>query len=813
MSNLPSFNPLVHTACLLQPDYTSPVIAWSGHLPFAFAIIDMCRPRLLVELGTHYGNSFCAFCQAVDHLKLDTRCHAVDTWAGDPQAGHYGEEVINTLKAYQDRKYGHFSKLIRSTFDEALSLYEDGCIDLLHIDGLHTYEAVKHDFETWRPKMSPQGVILFHDTNVFEKDFGVYKLWRELRRIYPGFEFMHSNGLGILAVGTNPPAALLPLLNSTPEESDAIRVFFAHQGQLWLDKHMSVLRAAESAKHIAQLNTSLSHVNSLNQQITATNCEQKHLLDRQADKIHRMQSSFSWKLTSPFRALRRTVFRNPPPRLMGYRFHIDSPTPSSFSQTGTTHIVAGWYADSEGKPARAIRVKIGKHIVPCTAISRPDVQKKFEGPIPISPDTGFRAAFKTGCGIKLINIQVMDASGSWITLARSLIRAVPLPYTPTIPKFTPESTAVQSQASAFWGGLDGLWQSCRSVKLNYTEETCALTWVIPDFNEGGGGHQTIFRMIKNLEDLGAPRQQVVIVGHYSKKDRFQAESEARKYFSATTARIYLHTDPIPRTEALIATGWQTAYFVKQQPENIRKLYFVQDFEPLFYAAGSNSMLAENTYRFGFEVITAGHWLKSILSRDYGSRAVSFGFSYDRRFYYPAQASQEHFEYDIFFYARPFTERRMFDLGVASIQLAIASTGRPLKVAFAGSNLSPDCTPFPFFNLGILSQEQLGIVYRKTRCALVLSATNASLMPYELMGCGCPVVTNQGQNNEWLFPGGYAGVVASTPEDIGGLIGKIITQPELRRSLTQQGLQIVAATDWTDGAREILKFIRQGELTA
>ena len=309
MQTPPAFNPLAHPVCLLQPDYTSPVIAWSGHLPFAFTIIDICRPRILVELGTHYGNSFCAFCQAVESLKSNTQCHAVDTWQEDPQAGIYGEEVIKTLKSYQEPRYGHFSKLIRSTFDNAMDGFADGSVDLLHIDGLHTYEAVKHDFDTWLPKMSAQGVILFHDTNVFEGDFGVYKLWAELSPKYPNFEFKHSHGLGVLAVGANPPDGLLALLNSTPEETDAIRTFFTQKGQFWLDKYMFDLHAKKSSTHIGQLDTIAANANAKIDELNHALAEVKMQIRHKDDKIKRIQNSFSWKITSPLRSARRILFR------------------------------------------------------------------------------------------------------------------------------------------------------------------------------------------------------------------------------------------------------------------------------------------------------------------------------------------------------------------------------------------------------------------------------------------------------------------------------------------------------------------------
>jgi len=223
-----SFRP----ACLPETD------SWTGHVPFAAWLIQLLSPSIFVELGTQSGTSYLTFCQSVREFNLSTKCYAVDTWRGDEHAGFYGEDVFTKLNEYHRQHYAEFSRLLRMLFDEAVQYFANGSIQLLHIDGLHTYEAVRHDFETWLPKLSPDAVILFHDTNVRERDFGVWKLWEELQSHYPfNLEFVHSHGLGVLQLAKAKNHRSLEWLTPDSPNKEKIREYFSSLGAYMLDRH------------------------------------------------------------------------------------------------------------------------------------------------------------------------------------------------------------------------------------------------------------------------------------------------------------------------------------------------------------------------------------------------------------------------------------------------------------------------------------------------------------------------------------------------------------------------------------------------
>ncbi|MGI8820326.1 MAG: class I SAM-dependent methyltransferase [Chthoniobacterales bacterium] len=239
-------NPLAHPICLAQPERLSLHAAWREHIPFGMLLVDLLRPRTLVELGTFLGNSYCAFCQAVKALGLGTQCYAIDRWTGDDQAGFYGPEVLAELRAYHEPRYGDFSTLVQSSFEAATDQFADGSVDLLHIDGHHSYESVKANFDSWITKVREGGVVLLHDTHERKEGFGVHRFWEELKERYAGiFEFPHGHGLGVVALGEVSSPELRTFFAASSAERAVLCEFF-HQtgGRFTLEAQLQLATAA-----------------------------------------------------------------------------------------------------------------------------------------------------------------------------------------------------------------------------------------------------------------------------------------------------------------------------------------------------------------------------------------------------------------------------------------------------------------------------------------------------------------------------------------------------------------------------------------
>lgn len=219
-------------ASFQKPSYIVPS-AWHEHAPFLSWLIEQQQPETYVELGVHHGFSYFVACEAAEKFSPGTRLYGVDHWKGDEHAGRVTEDVYSRVQEHNGAHYARRSRLIRDSFENASKGFSPASIDLLHIDGRHYYDDVRHDCETWLPKLSDRAIVLFHDTNVVERGFGVIKYWSELKRKYSGFEFIHGHGLGVLFVGSKIPARLQQLADIAPNTKAemAVREVYANLGR------------------------------------------------------------------------------------------------------------------------------------------------------------------------------------------------------------------------------------------------------------------------------------------------------------------------------------------------------------------------------------------------------------------------------------------------------------------------------------------------------------------------------------------------------------------------------------------------------
>lgn len=336
-----------------------------------------------------------------------------------------------------------------------------------------------------------------------------------------------------------------------------------------------------------------------------------------------------------------------------------------------------------------------------------------------------------------------------------------------------------------------------------TEAIGTINWFIPYFGKGSGGHTTIFRFIHLLEKQGYDCR-IVIVGKELPRNARIAKLQINEWFFPLKAEVFLGTDELPEAEFGVATEWKTAYYLRNFGDVTTKCYFVQDFEPWFFPVGSESVFAAETYNFGFHCITAGEWLGTQMKMKSDKESVAFHFSYDAEIFWPAKVKDSRTNLRVLFYARPPTPRRGFELGMLALTL-LHEKYPDMEVFFLGWDISGFEIPFRHVNFGVLPNEKLGEVYREASVALVLSLTNVSLLPVELMASGIPIVSNKGEWLDWQLNETNSVKTEPTPRGLADGVSRLHEDENFRSQIVDGALQTAISTSWEREGEKVAKF--------
>jgi hypothetical protein len=342
------------------------------------------------------------------------------------------------------------------------------------------------------------------------------------------------------------------------------------------------------------------------------------------------------------------------------------------------------------------------------------------------------------------------------------------------------------------------WQKPPKVSLKKGHKPpFKITWVVPPMGSISGGHLDIFRTIEYLESQG----HICQVHFYDPQETSSLEAVRKNllnYGSIKAELFYNQVDNIADCDALFATNWHTAYPVFNHKGSAKKYYFVQDFEPYFDAVGSYYAFAENTYRFGFRGLTLGRWLSEKLSADYGMKCDYFEQGVNRAHYNLTNLKGTRKR--ILFYARPVTPRRGFELGVSALEI-FHKAHPDYEIVFVGWDISAYEVPFPYVNKGILNAKQLNDLYNSCAAGMVLSLTNMSLLPLEMMAAGCSPIVNDGPQTNLVPYGEHIRYAAAQPSTLAKALHEAVNVA----SPAQQVEELAAYAEkfhWNDAFKKI-----------
>lgn len=345
-----------------------------------------------------------------------------------------------------------------------------------------------------------------------------------------------------------------------------------------------------------------------------------------------------------------------------------------------------------------------------------------------------------------------------------------------------------------------------------------VNWFVEYFERAYAGIFNILRFAEYFQKVNGVENRLIIYNHPG-ADAVEIKARMTKAFPGLCdAQVIVLRDPslntVPASDIAIATHWTSAYSVLRFKETKGKFYFIQDYEPLFYPAGSLYGLAEATYRFGFYGIVNTPGLWEAVRSELRAPSKYFLPAIDYHVFYPPKRREASTPFRLFFYGRPEVSRNAFEIGFLAIERLKRKWGEKLEVYVAGSPASlvlKSCNQL-VHNLGFLPYAETGNLYRRCDAGLVFMLTkHPSYIPYELMGCGAVVVSNRNPANEWLLRDQENCLLCEpVPSQVAQAVSSLISDPALTEKLGKKGLETVSGLSWEREMQGIFDFIARRE---
>jgi glycosyltransferase involved in cell wall biosynthesis len=331
-------------------------------------------------------------------------------------------------------------------------------------------------------------------------------------------------------------------------------------------------------------------------------------------------------------------------------------------------------------------------------------------------------------------------------------------------------------------------------------ESLELSFLVPRFFPGSGGHMTISNVIRGLEHRGHKVSIWIDDTGGRQQDPEHAATDFAELFGPFAADVHFGLDDWHGADVAVATGWQTVARTRVLPDTGARAYFVQDHEIEFFATSYEREWAEDSYRHGFYPVTAGSWLTEVMRKQYGEKASFFELGVDTELYHPVAGIERRADV-VAFYGRAWTQRRAVPVALAAV--AELKRRRPQTELWAYGEPGLQQIDVPVQNLGVMSPADLPRLYSEATVGLSLSMTNYSLVAQEMLACDLPCVELASPSSLAAFGrNGAVELAKLDPADIASALERLLDDPKLRAGRVAKGRELVAQRTWEAAAADV-----------
>lgn len=349
------------------------------------------------------------------------------------------------------------------------------------------------------------------------------------------------------------------------------------------------------------------------------------------------------------------------------------------------------------------------------------------------------------------------------------------------------------------------------IKNKKPERTKKITFVIERMAKYSGGQTSILRLGTELAKLGYEVGYIV----YKKQSQKEMIECATANLSYYQGEMYTnHFLDKLCSDIVIASSWDTVSFAKSMKGY--KMYFLQDYEPYFFPFGELFLMAKKTYEQGLHMVSLGPWNKEMVEKNCQvlSSVDVVEFPYESKEYPLCKRNYKEYskksKITIAIYLKYYGKRLpcITQYLLSEVKKEFQKDGIELDLKYFGEDKSFKCAGGE--NLGMLSKKQLFELYKGADFGLVASMSNISLVPYEMLATGLPLIEFEDGTFPYFFPEESAILISLNPKDLYMKLKKAMKNPEELERMQKNSRNKLKELSWKKTAEQFSDIIEQSK---